>query len=197
MDAWKKVIIGLLIVLSPALCVASTPTVQVASTANQFLAHHYEPTMNQPPKIYVGPVDPHLELPSCHKPLQAFLPNNADPFTTHTIGVRCPETNGWTIYVPVQTQLEAQALNVTHTLSHNDTLIPDEVAAVDQNSKTLPFSYVNNLTQIVGKVAHPDLAKGATISSAALKNPIQVQRSNMVTSQVQELNSSMQINGSL
>ena len=50
-------------------------------------------------EVRLGALDPRLRLKACQAPLDSFTPPGSRPLGNTTIGVRCPDQGGWTVYI--------------------------------------------------------------------------------------------------
>ena len=125
-------------------------------------------------EITVGDLDPRVKLAACER-YEPFLPPGSRLWGRSTLGVRCVEGASWTVYVPIQVRVYAQALVAARPLTRNQPLSADDVR-VDRVELT------SNSNQVVtpnddyagGRLTR-SVAAGETITRALLRAPAIVQ----------------------
>ena len=86
-----------------SLAPASTNHSQISKIVVAFVQHQ---TASLPGKVtyQIEEIDPRIKLSACAH-MEAFLPNGNQLIGKTSVGVRCNETNGWSILIPVQIKI--------------------------------------------------------------------------------------------
>jgi flagella basal body P-ring formation protein FlgA len=134
-------------------------------------------------KYYVGAgrLDSRLRLTGCSNALEAFVPNNGVVQTRTTVGVRCPASGGWTVYVPVSVETETQVLVLRRPLARRARI---EVLDVELQTRRLPgiaSNFLSDVTTLQGRRLRRALAAGTPLTSDVLDKDVLVQRGQRVT----------------
>lgn len=98
--------------------------------------------------IKVGEIDRRLALSVCSR-VEVFLPAGAQLLGKTTIGVRCNEKNGWSLFVPVSITVKTNILMSSRPLLQGQTLGSEDVTV--QTGELAQPGVVTDLNQINGK----------------------------------------------
>lgn len=130
----------------------------------------------------VDEIDPRTAMPACSR-LEAFLPAGSQFIGRTSIGVRCMETNGWSIFVPVQIRISMNLLVSARQLPMGHVL-----QAQDLTSQTIEISRTAGLSdanQAIGKVLRYGIATGQMLREDMLRQPFSVKQGQIVQLLVQ------------
>lgn len=105
----------------------ATPQQSHATIRDTALNYAQTLTDNMPGKvsIQVAEIDPRTALPVCAT-LEAFLPAGAKTIGKTSIGVRCNEKPGWSVFVQATIKVSADLLVANHPLSQGLILSADD-----------------------------------------------------------------------
>jgi flagellar basal body P-ring formation protein FlgA len=134
-------------------------------------------------KYYVtaARLDPRLRLADCTKVLDVFVANNGSVQPRTTIGVRCTDVGGWTIYVPVTIEVEAQVLVLRRPLARRARV---EALDVELQTRRLPgisTNFLSDVSTLQGRRLRRALAAGTPLTIDVLDRDVLVQRGQSVT----------------
>jgi flagella basal body P-ring formation protein FlgA len=181
MQPMKKLIsIGYLLLHSmaapaaPAGAIQDHAQIKVVATA---LVQQQSAALPGKVSYQVNEIDQRIALPACAK-LEAFLPAGSQFIGKTSVGVRCMEKNGWSIFVPVQIKVSlnllvsARQLPLGHTLQEQDLVV-----------QTIEASQTEGLTdpkQALGKVLRYGIAAGQVLREDMLRLPFSVTQGKIV-----------------
>jgi flagella basal body P-ring formation protein FlgA len=105
----------------------AVPQQDHASIRDTALAYAQVQTRNMPGKvnIQVANIDPRTALSACDA-LEAFMPNGAKMIGKTSIGVRCNEKPGWSVFVQASIKVSADFLVANRPLSQGLVLSADD-----------------------------------------------------------------------
>lgn len=105
----------------------ATPQQDHASIRDVALTYAQTQTRSMPGKvsIQVANIDPRTILPVCHA-LEAFMPNGSKMIGKTSIGVRCNEKPGWSVFVQATIKVSAGLLVANRPLSQGVVLSADD-----------------------------------------------------------------------
>jgi flagella basal body P-ring formation protein FlgA len=176
-SSMKKLVSMVLLILSgmtaSAVCAAATQdNVQLRNVAVAFVKQQIA---SLPGKVSykVDEIDRRIAMPACHR-LEAFLPAGSQFIGRTSIGVRCMENNGWSIFVPVQIRISMNLLVSARQLPMGHVL-----QAQDLTSQTIEISRTAGLSdanQAVGKVLRYGIAAGQMLREDMLRQPFSVKQ---------------------
>jgi flagella basal body P-ring formation protein FlgA len=133
------------------------------------------------PRIEVGAIDPHLRLTRCDQPLIVEQPSGSRPIGSTTVGVRCPGSSSWSLYVPVRVQIYADILVAARPLARGVPLTETDVTLSRQDLASVPGSALTHSSQVVGKRLRYPVATGAALNAGLLDQPPLVKRGQTVS----------------
>jgi len=126
-------------------------------------------------------LDSRLRLADCAQALDVFVANNGSVQTRTTVGVRCGDVGGWTVYVPVAVEVEAPVLVLRRALARRARV---EALDVELQTRRLPgisSHFVNDMNSLQGRRLRRALAAGTPLTTDALDRDVLVQRGQSVT----------------
>ena len=126
-------------------------------------------------------LDSRLRLADCMKGLDTFVANNGAVQTRTTVGVRCTDVGGWTVYVPVAVEVEAPVFVLRRALARRARV---EALDVELQTRRLPgisANFVNDINSLLGRRLRRALAAGTPLTTDALDRDVLVQRGQSVT----------------
>lgn len=152
----------------------------ILSSAETYLQSTVQDQHSGRIKVTLGNLDPRLRLTRCAQGLQAFQPSGARNSGRTSVGVRCPDASGWTIYVPAEISVFAKALVAARPLARGAGLTPGNVTLVETDVSRLGHGYLETPADIDGLVTRRPVAAGTVLTSAMIKAPLLVKRGDRV-----------------
>jgi flagellar basal body P-ring formation protein FlgA len=134
-------------------------------------------------KYYVtaSHLDSRLRLTDCTNALDVFVANNGTVQPRTTVGVRCTDVGGWTVYVPVAIEVEASVLVLRRALARRARI---EALDVELQTRRLPgisTNFLNDVSSLQGRRLRRALAAGTPLTTDVLDRDVLVQRGQNVT----------------
>jgi len=141
-------------------------------------------TASLPGKVtyQVDEIDRRIILPKCTE-LEAFLPAGSQLIGKISVGVRCAEKNGWSIFVPVQIRLNLNLLTSARQLPLGHALQEQDLAS--QATESSQSGGFINPKQVIGKVLRYGIAAGQILREDMLRQPYSVTQGKIVQLAVQ------------
>jgi len=130
----------------------------------------------------VNEIDQRIALPACAR-LEAFLPAGSQFIGKTSIGVRCMEKNGWSIFVPVQIKVSLNLLVSARQLPLGHTLQEQDIAS--QTTETSQTEGLTDPKQALGKMLRYGIAAGQVLREDMLRLPFSVTQGQIVPLVVQ------------
>lgn len=130
----------------------------------------------------VDEIDRRIVLPKCAE-LEAFLPAGGQLIGKISVGVRCTEKNGWSIFVPVQIRLNLNLLTSARQLPLGHALQEQDLAS--QTTESSQSGGFTNPKQVIGKVLRYGIAAGQVLREDMLRQPYSVTQGKIVQLAVQ------------
>lgn len=121
--------------------------------------------------VRVGEIDRRIALSACLS-LEPFIPPGGRLLGNVTVGVRCPGSAGWTLFVPVQIKAEAGLLIAARPLLHGQVLRAEDLAI--QNGDLSQPGAITDPALAVGKVLKFGVGAGQTLKRDMLRTPYAV-----------------------
>ncbi len=173
--------LSLLLVAPGAL--ATVPTAVPAglrAAARHFLRQQVRPEGGRV-EIQVQRPDPRLQLHPCRVAVKAFLPQGARPRGRTTVGLRCPATPGWTLYLSANIRIFRRIPVLKHALRRGAVIRAGDLRLEETEVSRLPGGYLDRLGDIIGQVALRPLPAGSALTDGALAPPRLIRRGERVT----------------
>jgi flagella basal body P-ring formation protein FlgA len=149
---------------------ASQDHTQIKNVVTAFVQQQ---TAALPGKVsyHVDEIDRRIALPSCAK-LEAFLPPGSQLIGKTAIGVRCNETQGWSIFVPAQIKISLNLLVSARQLPMGHLLQEQDIGT--QATEASRTSVFTDPKQVIGKVLRYGITAGQILREDMLRQPYNV-----------------------
>jgi len=166
---------------SPVVADAIQSHASIQSTAETFIAETMSSGQDRIPTISAGSLDSRLRLKECNKPLEAFLPEGGRLLGNTTVGVRCPGTQPWTLYVPVKISIYETVVVATRSLSKGMIVQEQDIQLLEKDLADIRSGYYSDLSQVIGKQVSRTVSMDTTIAPRMVKSPLQINRGQQVS----------------
>jgi flagella basal body P-ring formation protein FlgA len=124
-------------------------------------------------------LDPRLRLPLCPVALETFSPIESFGGRT-TVGVRCPSTHEWSLYVPVRMKITANVVVLAAPMARGGVLSADMLRLDARDVAPLSTGYLTSLSAAEGMVLRRPATPGTVLTPALLERPRLVRRGERV-----------------
>jgi flagella basal body P-ring formation protein FlgA len=122
-----------------------------------------------------------LRLAQCAAPLESFLPNGANLGVRTTVAVRCTQGADWTLYVPVNIEVEATVLTLAHDAAKDSVLKADDVKVSVRRLPGMRANYLSEIEQLKGLRLARSLVSGTVLAADMLTQALVIRRGQEVT----------------
>jgi flagella basal body P-ring formation protein FlgA len=153
----------------------------IRATAKSFLDAFVSSQHQDRSEVKLGKLDPRLKLKTCHSPLEAFMPPGGRVMGNTTIGVRCPDEGGWSIYVSARIDIFGPVLVARQPLARGARIRESDLELVERNLSNLPYGYYTDIGAIVGQLAKRTIAGATVVTPTMLQAPKLVKRGERVS----------------
>lgn len=153
----------------------------ILQTAQDFLNDYTASSHNGRTEIKLGKLDSRLKLKSCDTGLEAFQAPGSRQMGNTTVGVRCPDDNGWSIYVSAKIKVFGQVLVLRQPLTRGTTISEKDLDLVERNLSALPYGYYIDPKPVIGKLTKRTLAANSVLTPQMIQAPKLVKRGQRVT----------------
>lgn len=151
----------------------------ILSTARDFLAAQVDGNDGRS-EIRLGTLDPRLRLVPCDRPLAGFLPPGARLSGNTSIGVACPGTAGWKLYVQAYVAVFRTVAVAGTYLPAGAALGADNVRFEERDVSAGGYGYLSDLDQLRDRVLKQPLQEGRAIPPQALTKARLIRRGEAV-----------------
>ncbi len=156
------------------------PLEAVRAAARAHVARLYAAERDVRHEIRAGRLDPRLRLRACDRPLETFDPPGARRHGNTTVGVRCPGSSPWTVYVPVRVALIRPVVVARRPIPRGTVLAPEDLRLAERDTAGLPLGYLTRLAAAVGRRTRRHIPAGAVVAPGALERTPVVRRGQRV-----------------
>ncbi len=132
--------------------------------------------------IQIDDIDKRIVLPACSA-LEAFLPAGAQLNGNSSVGVRCTEKKGWSVFVSVTVKVSVNLLTANTTLQQGQVVRAEDLGSL--SSETLQAGALTEPAQAVGKVMKFSVGRGQLLRQDMLRDPYTVTQGQTVQLQVE------------
>ncbi len=153
----------------------------IRATAQSFLDAFTDSQHQGRSTVKLGQLDSRLRLKTCSQPLEAYMPQGGRVMGNTTVGVRCPDEGGWSLYVSARIDVYGPVLVARQPLARGATIQPADLDLVERNLANLPYGYYTDTQPIAGQIAKRTIAAATVITPQMLQAPRLVKRGERVT----------------
>ncbi len=153
----------------------------IRTTAQSFLDAFASGHHDGRVQVKLGQLDHRLRLKSCALPLEAFMSEGGRVMGNTTVGVRCPNEGGWSIYVSARIDVFGPVLVARHPLQRATPIREGDLELVERNLANLPYGYYSEPQPVVGQMTRRDITSATVVTPAMVQAPKLVKRGQMVS----------------
>jgi flagella basal body P-ring formation protein FlgA len=153
----------------------------IRNAAQSFLEAFIDGQHEGRSQVQLDQLDPRLKVKACRAPLDAFLPPGGRVMGNTTVGVRCPDQGGWSIYVSARIDVFGPVLVVRQPLARGARIEAADLELVERNLSNLPYGYYTDPQSVTGQLAKRTIAMSTVLTPPMLLEPNLVKRGERVT----------------
>jgi flagellar basal body P-ring formation protein FlgA len=131
-------------------------------------------------RVRASSIDPRLRLAACAVEPETFSPQNTRIGGTLSIGVRCPTSPSWSLYVPVQVEITTEVLVLATGRARGEVLGADDLRLERQDLARLNGGYLTDVSEAQDMVLRRAVRPGTVLNTSMLERPRLVQRGQRV-----------------
>jgi flagella basal body P-ring formation protein FlgA len=175
----RSILISAVLLACCAELPAKTQSVdEIRAVARDFVANEQQ---GEGIDVEVGPLDPRLRLHACDQPLQAFYPPGGRRQGNTTVGVRCPGTTPWSLYVPVRVRVVRPVLVAARNLPAGTRLSPADLSSEPRDISRIRGDFYQEPEQLAGQELAQAVSAGQILASSLVRIPKLVERGQRVS----------------
>ena len=175
-----RCIATLTVIASPVVAAALQSHESIQTSAETFITATVLSSHGRLPTARAGSLDSRLRLKECDKPLEAFQPTGGRSLGNTTVGVRCPGTQPWTLYVPVKVSIHEMVVVAARPLSKGMIIQTQDVKMLERDLAEMRSGYYRDLSQVIGKQVIRTVSMGAAITNPMVKAKMQIKRGQLI-----------------
>lgn len=177
----KKIFLLALLLLHSAAALSAQDHASLRAAVSAFVGQQ---TATLPGRVSfnVDEIDQRINLKSCNK-FEAYLPPGSQLMGRVSVGVRCLDTNGWSIYIPVQIKISRDLIISARTLSMGQIIHEEDIARL--TSEVNQSGVITDARLVIGKVLRYSVAAGYVLRDDMLRAPYSVKQGQSVQLTVQ------------
>ncbi len=181
MTPMKKIFLLALLLLHSAAALSAQDHASLRAAVSAFVGQQ---TTTLPGRVSfnVDEIDQRINLKSCNK-FEAYLPPGSQLMGRVSVGVRCLDTNGWSIYIPVQIKISRDLIISARTLSMGQIIHEEDIARL--TSEVNQSGVITDARLVIGKVLRYSVAAGYVLREDMLRAPYSVKQGQSVQLTVQ------------
>ncbi len=131
-------------------------------------------------EVEMGRLDSRLRLSRCNQPLEAFQASGARQSGHTSVGVRCPDDGGWSIYITADIKIFGEALVTSRSLARGESLSSDTVKLIQTDISNQNYGYFSTTDEVEGMVTRRPLPAGTVLTQTMVKAPRLIRRGDRV-----------------
>jgi len=132
-------------------------------------------------EIRLGKLDSRLRVKPCDAGLEAFMSPGGRTMGNTTVGVRCPDPGGWSLYVTARIDVFGPVLVARQPLARGTAIQETDLELVERNLSDMPYGYYTASQSIEGQLAKRTITSATVITPQMLQAPNLVKRGQRVT----------------
>lgn len=125
----------------------------------------------------VDEIDSRINLNPCDK-IEAFLPAGSKLIGRVSIGVRCNETNGWRIFIPVQIRVSLDLLISARALAMGQIIHQEDLTS--QTMETTQTGGLTDANRVIGQVMRYSVSSGTILRENMMRAAYSVKQGQSV-----------------
>jgi flagella basal body P-ring formation protein FlgA len=153
---------------------------EILEVAESYLRALAEAEHGSNSDVRMGSLDPRLRLAACNGNLEGFLPPGGRARGNTTVGVRCLEPGGWTVYLSAQVSLFGKVLMLRHPVARGEPLSAEDLVQVERDLASLSRGYLQKPEQAIGRIARRALGPDTLLTPSMVEAPRLVHRGERV-----------------
>jgi flagellar basal body P-ring formation protein FlgA len=139
------------------------------------------PPLSDRQRLVVGPIEPHTQLAKCSQPVRTTLTSVHHMQDRANFELRCPDYQGWHLYVPVRIAGISTVAVAAHAMVIGAVLTASDLRVEQHDLSELPLGFLDDPAVAVGLTVSRPIAGGAFITNQQLVASKAVQRGQSVT----------------
>jgi flagella basal body P-ring formation protein FlgA len=181
MTTMKNFLLMACLILNCTAAIAQQDHAALKETVTSFVQQQ---TAGLPGKVTftVDEIDRRIVLRPCSK-VEAFLPAGSQLIGRVSIGVRCAEPKGWSIFIPVQIKISRDLLISARPLAQGQIVHAEDLSR--QTTETTQNVGMTDPTLAIGKVLRYSVSAGYIMRADMLREPYSVRQGQSVRLSVQ------------
>jgi flagella basal body P-ring formation protein FlgA len=181
MTPMKIIFLFILLLLNSATALSAQDHASLKAAVSAFVEQQ---TANFPGRVSfnVDEIDQRIALKPCNK-FEAYLPPGSQLMGRVSVGVRCLDANGWSIYIPVQIKLNRNLIISSRALSMGQIIHEEDIARL--TSDINQAGLITDARLVIGKVLRYSVAAGYVLREDMLRAPYSVKQGQSVQLTVQ------------
>jgi flagella basal body P-ring formation protein FlgA len=173
-------ILTLVVIVRPVVADTIQSHESIQTAAETFIAETVLSSHGRLPTARAGSLDSRLRLKECDEPLEAFQPAGGRSLGNTTVGVRCPGTQPWTLYVPVKVSIYDAVVVAARPLSRGMLVRDQDVKLLEKDLAEIRAGYYKDLSQVIGQQVIRTVSMGAAITTTMVKPQMQIKRGQQI-----------------
>lgn len=175
----RTIVLALLAAASaPGAAVPLEDPRRIEAEVESFVRDH---TAHLPGKVEIelGRLETVAQLPPCNR-LEPFLPPGRRLWGKSIVGIKCQDTAGWSVQVPVTVRVIAPVVTTARPLARRQVLSAADLARHTLDMTQLPLGLLTEFDQALGKRTVAALAAGTPLRGDMLTAPAAVSQGETV-----------------
>lgn len=152
----------------------------ILAAAHDFLTAQLQNQPDAKSEIRLGSLDPRLRLPACDRPLEGFLPPGGHLSGNTSVGVACPGTQTWKLYVQAYVAVFRTVAVAAAYLPAGAALGADTVRFEERDVTAGGYGYLTDIEQVRDRIVKQPVQEGRIIPPQALTRAKLIRRGETV-----------------
>ena len=188
----------LLLLLMPGIHAAADtlwhPVKEITAAAETYLKRTIGPSDDRLVAT-AGYLDQRLQLPRCTAALEAYLRPGAKVSGRTIVGVRCPGSKPWKVYLPVYVAVMEKVLIARSSMPRGHLVRHQDVEIASRDVSMLLGGYLSMSSDIIGHRMKRAVTRGVVITPSLLQTEFLIKRGQSVTLTVHDESLDIRMSG--
>jgi flagellar basal body P-ring formation protein FlgA len=142
---------------------ASDINAGLQTRAQEFVRDQLSLPLDARAELSAASIDTRLQLTACEHDLDISLPAKMEIRRNTTVYLKCNETPGWDLYLPVRVSIQKPYITVSEAIAKGDILGRNQLIQAYEDQTLIRGDYIQDIEALVGTRSKRELRPGQPV----------------------------------